>query len=197
MTIPAELSFSSPDFVRQLQMRGEEAITAVVKAYTSHLFRAALGLGFNASGANELVQAVWNTFFEVLPNFKGGSHIRTFLFGILYNKAKEQRRDNARYQLKDEAIDESFDAHFDEGGRWRQPPMDPEKFLLSAETMGRIEECIEELPHNQKMAFVLKEVEDQESTEICKVLEVTTTNLGVLLFRARNRLRDCLEAKGE
>ena len=74
--------------------------------------------------------------------------------------------------------------------------MDPEQFLISAETVGRIEECLEKLPPNQKMAFVLKEVEEQESAEICKVLEVTTTNLGVLLFRARNRLRDCLEAKG-
>lgn len=196
MSTSADRSFSSPDFILQLQQRGDDAITAVVKAYTTHLYRAALGLGFKPSGANELVQSVWNTFFEVLPNFKGGSHVRTYLFGILYNKAKEQRRDNVRYQVADEAIDEKFEAQFDDAGHWRQPPMDPEQFLISAETVGRIEECLEKLPPNQKMAFVLKEVEEQESTEICKVLEVTTTNLGVLLFRARNRLRDCLEEKG-
>ncbi len=46
------------------------------------------------------------------------------------------------------------------------------------------------------MAFILREVQEFESKEICKILEVTVTNLGVLLYRARNRLRECLEAKG-
>ena len=46
------------------------------------------------------------------------------------------------------------------------------------------------------MAFVLREVEDLSTVEICKILDVTRTNLGVLLYRARNRLRECLESKG-
>ena len=33
------------------------------------------------------------------------------------------------------------------------------------------------------------------SEEICKILEVSSTNLGVMLFRLRNRVRECLEAK--
>ncbi len=48
----------------------------------------------------------------------------------------------------------------------------------------------------QRMAFVLREVEGMNIQEICKILEVTRTNLGVLLHRVRNRLRKCLEAKG-
>ncbi len=46
------------------------------------------------------------------------------------------------------------------------------------------------------MAFVLREVEGLSTEEICKILEVSRTNLGVLIYRARNRLRECLEAKG-
>ncbi len=42
----------------------------------------------------------------------------------------------------------------------------------------------------------LGEVEGLDTDEICKILEVTRTNLGVLLYRARNRLRECLESKG-
>ena len=45
------------------------------------------------------------------------------------------------------------------------------------------------------MAFVLREVEGLSSEEICKILEVSSTNLGVMLFRLRNRVRECLEAK--
>ena len=46
------------------------------------------------------------------------------------------------------------------------------------------------------MAFILREVEGLSTQEMCKILEVTRTNLGVLLYRARNRLRECLEAQG-
>jgi DNA-directed RNA polymerase specialized sigma24 family protein len=46
------------------------------------------------------------------------------------------------------------------------------------------------------MAFMLREVESFSTPEICKILQVTRTNLGVLLHRVRNRLRECIEAKG-
>ena len=48
----------------------------------------------------------------------------------------------------------------------------------------------------RRMAFVLREIEGMDTEEIRKLLEVTRTNLGVLLHRVRNRLRECLEAKG-
>ena len=46
------------------------------------------------------------------------------------------------------------------------------------------------------MAFVLREVEGLSTEEIREVLDVTSTNLGVLLYRSRNRLRECLEKSG-
>ena len=59
-----------------------------------------------------------------------------------------------------------------------------------------IEGCMELLPDAQRFAFVLREVEELSTGEICKILGVTRTNLGVMLYRARNRLRECLESKG-
>jgi len=44
--------------------------------------------------------------------------------------------------------------------------------------------------------FVLREVEGFPTEEICKILDVTVTNFGVLIYRARARLRECLESKG-
>jgi RNA polymerase sigma-70 factor (ECF subfamily) len=47
-----------------------------------------------------------------------------------------------------------------------------------------------------RAAFHLREVEEMATAEICKKMAISATNLGVLLFRARNRLRECLEKKG-
>ena len=59
-----------------------------------------------------------------------------------------------------------------------------------------IDRCLEEAPLAQRLAFVLRDVEELTTAEICKILEVTSTNLGVMLYRVRNRLRNCLEAMG-
>ena len=44
--------------------------------------------------------------------------------------------------------------------------------------------------------YSLREVEGFSTPEICKILDVTRTNFGVVLYRARNGLRECLEEKG-
>ena len=56
--------------------------------------------------------------------------------------------------------------------------------------------CLEEVPDRQRLAFTLREVEGFESDEICNILDISANNLGVLLYRARNRMRECLESKG-
>ena len=68
--------------------------------------------------------------------------------------------------------------------------------LLSKEIGELIRGCMDGLPVNQREAFVLHEVEGLETSQICKILAVSVTNFGVLMHRARARLRECLEAKG-
>ncbi len=76
----------------------------------------------------------------------------------------------------------------------RVPGVDAE--IYSAEVRQGIDSCLDLVPTNQRMAFVLREFEELETEEICKILDVTRTNLGVLLHRVRNRWRECLETKG-
>lgn len=186
--------FASPDFVQKLIHLDHASIERVIRSYTEHLFKGALGLGFSEQEATELVQNVWGTFFDVLPNFKSKSHIRTFLFGILYNKAKEFKREKAKIN-KHEPIDSVMEDRFDETGNWKNHIVDPERFMVASQTLEIIEKCLDKLPLTQKMAFCLKEIDDHGTSDICKILEVTTTNLGVLLYRAKNRLRECIELK--
>jgi DNA-directed RNA polymerase specialized sigma24 family protein len=68
--------------------------------------------------------------------------------------------------------------------------------LLSAEVRREIGGSLDRVPSQQRVAFVLREVQEMGSAGICKILEVSRTNLGVMLHRVRNRLRECLEAKG-
>ena len=186
--------FATSEFVERLIALDHFAIEKVVRAYTEHLFKASLGLGFSEQEATELAQNVWGTFFDALPKFKANSHIRTYLFGILYNKAREFKREKAKVN-RHEPIDLIMEERFDDNGDWKCHIADPERFMIASQTLEIIETCIEKLPLSQKMAFSLKEIDDYGTKEICKILDVSVTNLGVLLYRAKNRLRECIEKK--
>ena len=52
---------------------------------------------------------------------------------------------------------------------------------------------LEKLPNNQRIAFTLKEIEGESTKDICNILGVSNTNLGVLIYRAKSNLRLALE----
>lgn len=179
----------------RIRDRNPEAIEEVVHAYLPQILRAALGAGLDQPLAEDVSQSTFATFIESAHRFEGRSHVRTWLFGILYNKISETRRRQKRDRETDD-IDEVFEQRYSSGGFWSNPPRAVDATVFDKEARQGIEDCLEEVPPKQRMAFVLREVEDMESDEICNILEVTRTNLGVLLHRVRNRLRECLETKG-
>ena len=73
--------------------------------------------------------------------------------------------------------------------------MTPEAAVEQVEFWGVLGHCLGELPPRIASAFSLREIEQLSSEEVCKVLEVSSTNLWVMLHRARAHLRNCLQIK--
>lgn len=170
-----------------------EDLERLVAENTAPLLRGALAFGFPEADAQELVQDTFVAFLKAQERFEGRSSVRTFLFGILYNKgaalARKRRRETAA-----EDVEAAFDARFDAAGHWRAgEPQGPEDAALSKELAAIIAACAEKLGEDQRAAFFLKEAEGLSSEEVRNVLGVSDTNLRVLLYRARLRLRECLE----
>jgi RNA polymerase sigma-70 factor, ECF subfamily len=188
-------SFSDPEFLERLKRRDPLAWEAIVDAYLPQLLRAGRGMGFSLDEAQDLGQSVFVGLMEGIARFEGRSHIRTFIFGIFYNKVSEHLREKQKAEGND-PIDEVMESRFDLRGRWRQPPADIEESVFGREVSGMVEDCLERIPRAQRIAFYLREVEEMKTEEICKKMAISGTNLGVMLFRARNRLRECLEGKG-
>jgi len=182
-------------FLDRLRQRDPEALAEAVNEHARALYRAARAFGFAEPEAEDLVQDVFTTFLEKLDGFEGRSLLRTWLFGILHRKTLERRR-ASMIQDRTDAIEDVLESRFDERGNWSRPPADLERLFLSKELGKLIRVCMDGLPASQREAFVLREVEELETGEICKILDVSATNFGVLIHRARGRLRDCLESKG-
>ncbi|MBC8424137.1 sigma-70 family RNA polymerase sigma factor [bacterium] len=189
---PGPDAFNDPGFAALVRARDNEAIRGVVHAYLPHILRAARGAGLNRERAEDVAQETFKTFIETAERFEGRSHVRTWVFGIFYRKVSEMRR-AAQKEERGQDIDEVVESRFDTRGMWVRPPRHADRDVHDEEIARHIEGCMEPLADNQRLAFVLKEVEGMKSEEICNALDVTRTNLGVLLFRARNALRECLE----
>ena len=176
----------------RLKARDRDTITLLIQENTDVLLHAAWGLGWSGPEAEEVVQDTFVGFLDSLDRFEGRSKVRTYLFGILYHKTQQKRRER---EIPSDPIDEVFEKRFGFGGIWQTMPRGPEEEALAGETALLLQECLENLPTNQRMAFYLKEVDHADAKTICNILEVSETNLRVLLFRARNRLRECVQRK--
>ena len=175
-----KLHSRDPDFLREIFERINPVLFRVLGA--QKIFH---------EKAEELVQQTWERFFTNLEKFEGRSEIQTFVCGILLNKVREERRRSNKIVLEDD-LENSVAGSFHENGLWAKAPADPSDLKYHQELGAFIDECLEGLTEQQKAAFVLREVHDEESEDIAVTLGVSLTNLRVLLFRAKEKLRLCL-----
>jgi len=150
--------------------------------------------------AEDIVQDTLVAALQGAQGFSGRSSLKTWLTGILKHKIvdaiRRRTREPAFASLDEETQIEDFDALFDESGHWESPPADwgdPESQLARAQFFDIMQFCLEKLPPNTARVFMMREVMELESSEICKELAITSTNLWVILYRARMALRQCLE----
>jgi RNA polymerase sigma-70 factor (ECF subfamily) len=66
---------------------------------------------------------------------------------------------------------------------------DPAMILTGKEDLGRVRAAIEGLPARQRMAIALSVEHDLRAPEVAEALGVSVSNVGVLLFRAKARIR--------
>lgn len=167
----------------------------IARQHLAPLRRAAAASGLAADEAWDAVQETLVVFVRRAHEYDGRAGMRAWLLGILYRKIMELRRANVREEPVED-VDAVFEERFGANGRWSRPPRSPEEYTMGNQAMAWLEECLGDLPERRRLAFILREVEQLPTDEVCKILEVSGNNLGVLLFRARNGLRECLESKG-
>ncbi len=170
-------------------------IEDVIHECVPGLLRTAWAAGLSIDRVEDVVQDTMVVFLRRAHEFDGRARVSTWIHGILLRRIQEERRIIRRDDDRED-IDATMEARFDHEGSWARPPRGPGDDLARSEVQRMLRSCLEDVPERQRVAFTLREVEGFETEEICKILDVSANNLGVLLYRARNRLRECLESKG-
>ncbi len=151
--------------------------------------------------AEDAVQDTLLAALEGRERFAGKSQLKTWVVSILRNKIVDRIRQRAReapLPTAGENEAEDFDALFESDGHWHAPPAewgDPARSFEQGRFFEVLELCMKALPENLSRVFLMREVLEMETEEICKELSMSSSNCWVVLYRARMRLRECLQLR--
>jgi len=177
------------------------ADSSQIEQHRSYLLRYASLQLRDAGAAEDAVQDTLIAALEGLDRFSGNSSIKTWLTGILKHKIVDHLRRQSREQPlvdgdDDRSEAEAVDALFKPDGHWDKAPSnwgDPGKSLENKKFLQALEMCTQNLPAKTARVFVMRDVMEIETGDICKELNITATHCWVMLHRARLSLRECLE----
>ena len=154
----------------------------------------------NDSMAEDVVSETLLAILEKPDNFEGRSTLRTYAIGILKFKIIDVLRRRGREvhiePLPEQSIDDALDALFVADGHWHdepQPWRQPERALEQNQFFEVLQACVDRLPPKIGRVFMMREWLEREMQDICEELGITANNCGVMLFRARMQLRECLD----
>jgi RNA polymerase sigma-70 factor (ECF subfamily) len=168
-----------------------------------HLLRFALLQLRNEALAEDAVSETLVAALENPERFSGRSSLKTYLIGILKHKIIDSLRSWRREvpvalcsdgEVQSDA--DTLDALFAKNGHYHAAHSDwgnPDRVLEQREFFDILQACVDRLPARTGRIFLMREWLGLETEEICQELEITKTHASVMLYRARMRLRECLE----
>jgi RNA polymerase sigma-70 factor (ECF subfamily) len=160
-------------------------VAALVETYSRLLFRVAHSVLRNQAEAEDVVQDVFVRVIERRRSLQAIRDMRVWLVRIAWNLALDRRR-RIRPEQMDESCAESLAAI--------TAPADER--LSEAQRMKEVLRELERLPKAERHVLLLSAVEELDTTEMAQVVGRSESAVRALLFRARTRLRERLEARG-
>ncbi len=169
----------------------EPACTRLVADHQRMVYQLALHLLGDTQEALDLSQEVFLRVFRTLPQFRGQSALKTWIYRIVINQASNRQRWwRRRHKSQQVALDAHIEAHGDLPDQ-RGADM-PDKLLRQKEVADGVWRALNALPFDQRAVIVLREIDGLSYDEIADSLGVAVGTVKSRLARARGELRNAL-----
>lgn len=177
---------------------GESVGLDWISAHGDYLFNFAIGQVRDTAVAEDIVQETFLAALKSHERFAGQSSQRTWLTGILRHKIYDYLRRTCR----ERAVRADVSPNDEDGEAWEDAVMwlhdvaaesqSPSRRLELAEFRENIERALGQLPPRVAQVFQLYEIEERPNAEVCRRMNISESNLWVMLHRARKQLREQL-----
>lgn len=165
----------------------ERASADLVAQHQRMVYQLALNLLGDHNEALDLSQEVFLNVFRTIGGFRGQSTLRTWIYRIAVNQARNRqrwwrRRHRAEQVSLDDHIRQNGDTLVSEGHG-------PDHELGRKELATRLRVALEDLPFEQRTAIILREIDGLSYDEIGFSLGIAVGTVKSRLSRAREALR--------
>ncbi len=170
-------------------LAGDElACTDLVERHQRMVYQLAFHLLGDKEEALDLSQDVFLTVFRMLDRFRAQSALRTWIYRIVVNQARNRQR---WWRRRHQSAQVPLEVHVSEHGELPSPKDDcgPERLLRQKEQADRVWQALRELPFDQRTALILREIDGLSYEEIGYSLNVAVGTVKSRLARARQLLR--------
>lgn len=172
---------SDAALVRAARLGDDDAFGALVDRHGPSMLRYARRLvGGSEADAGEVVQEAFISAWRSLDTFRGDSSIRTWLFRLVHRRAVDLQRHRRPTPIDDEPISRVIEAS----------GANPLQDVLDAELLEALQRALDELPWNQRAAWLLREVEGLGYEEIARTMGTTVGSVRGHLHRGRRQLAE-------
>ncbi len=188
-TTTLTLAFLEPDaqsLVDRLRRQERSALAEAYDLYHGSVRALATRVVGDQALAEDLLQEVFVALPQAIHRFEGRAQLKTFLLSMVLNHAKHYVRAAARRR----AMASRF------GREPRAVSLDGESEASRSEIARLLERALDELPLEQRAAFVLLELEERTSVEAAEIVGIPEATMRTRLFHAKRKLRERLEEWG-
>ena len=174
------------ELVERVQKGEKAAFDILVRKYEHKLANVISRYIRDPSEVLDVSQEAFIKAYRALPNFRGDSAFYTWLYRIAINTAKNHLVAAGRRPPKDDI--DAQDAEQFEAGSGLKEYATPERLVLSNELAVTIQNAIDELPEELRVAIVLRELEGLSYEEIASAMECPIGTVRSRIFRARDAI---------
>jgi RNA polymerase sigma-70 factor (ECF subfamily) len=189
----SELAGREAALVERCVQGDDLACGELVAEHERMVYQLALNLLGDREEALDLSQEVFLRVFRMIHRFRGQSALRTWIFRIVVNQARNRQRWwRRRHRRQQVSLDEHVEQHGELAVRGDES-LAPDRELDRKELAARIWRALDALPFDQRTVVVLREIDGLSYDEIAFSLGVTLGTVKARLTRARQALRAALK----
>ncbi len=170
-----------------------------VEKYADYLFGFAFSRINDEEQSRDLVQETLLAALESIEKFEGRSSEKTWLTSILKFKIYDIYREKTA-GVRHMTLRKAYPGYFDQGdGEWemeyipKEFSVQGEEVIQSKEFYNILKRCLKKLPTTWITVFKMKFIEEGNTKDICKELNITPSNYWVIIHRTKIILRACLQ----
>jgi RNA polymerase sigma-70 factor (ECF subfamily) len=184
----SEVATAEATLIQRCAAGEQTACAELVAGHERMVYTLALNLLGDRDEALDLSQEVFLRVFRTLPGFRGQSSLKTWIYRIVINQARNRQRFWRRRRRSDQV---SLDQHVAEHGELTQPGdgTSPDRALARKELASRLWRAMNDLPFDQRSVVVLREIDGLSYEDIAFSLGVAVGTVKSRLTRARQALR--------